>query len=237
MDEVLTGRFKPTEVKYVNACRLYLGVTFLSDIANAEGTEIRPEIVNGIRPIIDTFKGLNSYQANPHKIAWACWRRALRLHTLDSTYSFVTDLGRWNVTGEETFRQWRYYKCNLTSIVYFRKGNEYECYSPVGPNTYEFNGKTSTAVPKSSVPVDLDIAGDAILLQPHSSITPKLQLTPPGSFELFVVTLDKWEQELLQDVRFQHDVYHFVQMLIQHNTVYTTSDGGNRSNTSRLDTK
>jgi hypothetical protein len=225
MDEVVTGKFKTTEIKYVNACRLYLGVTFLSDISNAEGTEIRSEIINGIRPTIDTFKGLNSYQANPHKIAWACWRRALRLHTLESTYSFVTNLGRWNVTGEATFRKWRYYKCNLSSTVYFRKGNEYECYSSVGQNTYEFNGRIITDVPKGSVPVDLDLAGDTIILQPHSTITPKLHPSPPSSFELFVATLEPWEQELLQDVTFQYDVYHFVQMLITNNIVHTTSDG------------
>ena len=103
MDEVVIGKFTPTEVKYVNACRLYLGVTFLSDTSNAAGTEIRAEIVQGKRPLFDTFKGLNSYQANPSEKAWSCWRRALRLYTMESTHSFTTNLGRWNITGDATY--------------------------------------------------------------------------------------------------------------------------------------
>ena len=73
--------------------------------------------------------------------------------------------------------------------------------------------------------MDLDIAGDTILLQPHSMKTPQIHTSPPSSFELFVATLDQWEQELIQDVRFQHDIYHFVQMLRDNNIVHTTSDG------------
>jgi hypothetical protein len=51
-------------------------------------------------------------------------------------------------------------------------------------------------------------------------ITPQLHPSPPSSFGLFVATLEPWEQELIQDVTFQYDVYHFVQMLIKI-TLYT----------------
>ena len=44
MDIATNGTFKPRAIWLVNACRLFLGVTLLSDIVNAAGISIRTEI-------------------------------------------------------------------------------------------------------------------------------------------------------------------------------------------------
>ena len=46
-------RIQTNRKELINACRLYLDVTLLSDIVNAEGGQIRNEILAGTRPVID----------------------------------------------------------------------------------------------------------------------------------------------------------------------------------------
>ena len=48
MEMVLANpKWKPIEIKRINWCRLYLNVTTLSDITNAQGHKIDPGIYNG----------------------------------------------------------------------------------------------------------------------------------------------------------------------------------------------
>jgi len=118
--------FSPTQMLLLNACRLYLGVTFLSDITNAQGTEIRIEILQGKVPKFDSHRGLIPYQNVPSQKAWRLWRRLIHTFTLDKTSFLTTDLGRWFVTGDNTFRKWRYYE--YETAVYIRKENKFEQY-------------------------------------------------------------------------------------------------------------
>ena len=54
MDTVLQIFTKQTEVQTLNACRLYLQVTLLSDITMTDGKTIRPSVTNGLQPLSST---------------------------------------------------------------------------------------------------------------------------------------------------------------------------------------
>ena len=121
------------------------------------------------------------------------------------------------------FRQWRYYKSDRAATVFFRKGTQYECYS-VNNSKCHFTGHTVLTLPHDAVPVDLDLSSSDIILHKYCRATQHRRPEPPNSFLMYIGSLEKWEQELIQDVQFQRDVFHFVDMLQQHHT-HTTSDG------------
>ena len=75
-------------------------------------------------------------------------------------------LGKWLVTGEDTHRNWKYYLDAGTEIVYMRKDQEYECLECINSH-YVYNGKRTSVLPPSSIPVDLDLSGSKISLLPY----------------------------------------------------------------------
>jgi len=135
----------------------------------------------------------------------------------------TTDLGRWFETGDSTYRQWRYYHHNNT--VFIRKDNIFECYDSVDQHTFTFNGTTTSTLPPKSIPVDLDLNTESILLQPYRKIYPTLTPLSPSSFSEFVNTLQPWESEIIQETRFPTNIYEFVDQIQNATTVLFTSDG------------
>jgi hypothetical protein len=92
MDHVTTDKFKPTESKLINACRLYKGITLLSDAVTADGQDIRNDILFPGKPL-NTPKGLMPYQDDPSPKAWSLWRRLLHQFTIGNTTVLQHNLG------------------------------------------------------------------------------------------------------------------------------------------------
>jgi hypothetical protein len=217
--------FKSIEQKYVNACRLFLGVSLLSDITKADGTEIRKEIFHGGVSTVETYKGHIAYQTRPGEEAWSLWRRMLTHLTIGNTPVLRKSLGRWYKTGETTRRQWRYYHNPATNQIFIHKDNEYEILENKKGNIYEFKGATIRMVPPNAVPADLDLAGPTIKLLPFRRKYPVLSIPNPPSFNAYISTLPKWEQACLENVTFVEDVFEFVNQIKQANEIHCTSDG------------
>jgi hypothetical protein len=81
MDRVFkSGRFKPRKACMINYCRLFLGVTTISDLASADGQEIdRTMFLGNPSLFAGQTKWMKAKQAKPYAASWVIWRRALRL--------------------------------------------------------------------------------------------------------------------------------------------------------------
>ena len=77
MDMVLADpKWKPIEIKRINWCRLYLNVTTLSDITNAQGHQLDPGIYYGNLESIQAqcmWQCVN--QKKPDGSSWKVWRK------------------------------------------------------------------------------------------------------------------------------------------------------------------
>jgi hypothetical protein len=105
MDAAQDFCIKDTSFMTLNACRLYLGVTLLSDITTPSGTTLQEGIMDGIKPIIHVHKGLMPYQERPGETSWKQWRNFLKTF-LSEDQTLAEPLRRWYNTGENTHRQW-----------------------------------------------------------------------------------------------------------------------------------
>ena len=127
-----SGKFKPSQLRILNYCRLYLNVTVLSDICDATGTCISRNKFSGTS---DTESSLtDSYpretparQDNPNRASWAVWRKALlTLTSSPTTLALEKPLGKWLHRHHQLKRQWGAYFCPIERILYI----------------YDFNTKT-----------------------------------------------------------------------------------------------
>ena len=76
---VESTQFTPTELVLLNACRIYLGVTLLSDISTPDGTKLSLFAINHCHDDFSTHRGLIPYQDRPGSRAWNQWNKFLDL--------------------------------------------------------------------------------------------------------------------------------------------------------------
>ena len=73
-------RFSKTQLRKINACRLYLKVTLLSDITTPSSHTIEKHYYQGRKDLRTNWPTIQYPRQNcPNGIAWQQWRRALRL--------------------------------------------------------------------------------------------------------------------------------------------------------------
>jgi hypothetical protein len=156
MDHAANTSFSSTEIEIINACRLYKGVTLLSDTATSDGKEIRTDIINSGKPLLSP-KNIMPYQQDPSMKSWALWKRFLRQFVLGDTTCLQHDLGRWYETGEATHLQWQSYYCYETDLVYMKKDKSYEIYSR-SDEVFDYTTQTTTSLPPLAVPADLSLS-------------------------------------------------------------------------------
>eukprot|EP00957_Ditylum_brightwellii_P058930 4469245-Ditylum_brightwellii.AAC.1 len=69
-----SNAFKPHKIKHINYCRLYLGVTTLSDITLADDKTVDPHMKSGnISLLSSSAKQLLTKQGCPNQKSWKTW--------------------------------------------------------------------------------------------------------------------------------------------------------------------
>jgi hypothetical protein len=101
------GKCTALEMQRLNACRMYLRVSRLSEIATALGTKIRADVLKGDDDEIHLSDARWPRQAKPLKADWTFWSKMLRaVFSRDGKSPFFpTHLGKWNA--ELAPREWK----------------------------------------------------------------------------------------------------------------------------------
>jgi hypothetical protein len=113
MDYFISQKFNAVQLGSLNRCRLYLQVITLSDIVDAAGLHIIPDILIGI-PLSDcrsTLKWPN--QQRPPQKDWTLWMAAL--HSLQPKNRLLQPLGSWLV--HHTHQIWSWFCDNESRLL------------------------------------------------------------------------------------------------------------------------
>lgn len=106
----------PSDAILINACRLFLQVTSIGEIAHTNGEQLLPEAFyatldkttgNPTLWNISKSKVRWPQQTKPGKEAWCKWRAHLRRFTQSGNLKLRQKLGKWSTTCQ-MHRQWRY---------------------------------------------------------------------------------------------------------------------------------
>ena len=211
MDIVLqSNKFQPQQIRFVNYCRLYLRVLTLSDISNANGTQLLDGIYRGHASSIKTNTSWNHvHQQRPGPRAWDQWRRACKLLCSDNQQHLDTPLGGWITPIHNLTTQWEYWHCTSQNLLYRHLPDGTYCsYSRM---RYDFDSDENTAgvnLPPTAVPVDVHVPAPGLLrMQPHHNhwALPGPAPAPPQPLLEYIASLPEWERQLLQHLSLQVD--------------------------------
>eukprot|EP00978_Attheya_sp_CCMP212_P014792 scaffold37878_cov107-Attheya_sp.AAC.2 len=103
--------FTTSELEMINACRLYLQVSRISDIATPDGRRILHKMLHGeymIEEIHDFRKTTYDWpiQAKPNAHAWTKWHLALTKIACNHVGLLTTPLGPWHDQIEQSWKYW-----------------------------------------------------------------------------------------------------------------------------------
>ena len=109
MEDILDTTTSPTKIKRLNACRLYLRITFYFEISNIQDTVIIIGSLTG-----DKTKLVNSNiewpnQSKPYKSTW--YRMLTRLYCTQSNSNILRPskrLGKWSTKNLQSTQQHKY---------------------------------------------------------------------------------------------------------------------------------
>jgi hypothetical protein len=165
MDYFLSpSKYTPSQLKHLNACRLYLGVTLLSDITIPVGSTLDSWCYNRQQPIHSTYTGLMPYQAYPSPSIWLLWKRALKSLVIPGTLMLRQPLGRWLVSGQQLLRRWRYSYSPNTRELFIFKFSCYKIYEQSRKRDFHYAHRTTQQLPMDSIPVMANLSTSRIII-------------------------------------------------------------------------
>ena len=203
MDLVLESMtLTPMELQMLNACRMYLGVTLLSDIVTPDGKKLSLFTTEYRHDNFSTHHGLIPYQTKPSSRAWNQWHKLLELlRQPSSPFLLATPLGRWLVPGHETYRHWKYLVDCPSCTLYVSEQEGYRHYWYQHP-LFLPTSQMSPKPPPTAVPAHVIQNGPGFFLSPCRP--QQLPPTPssPNSFLEYTASLARWDQQLLSQLDF-----------------------------------
>ncbi len=227
MDLVLeSGRFKTREIRMLNYCRLFLGVTTISDVATADGKEIdRTMFLGNPSLLASRNKWMKAEQAKPYATAWVLWRRALRLWS-DWRGRLHQPLGRWLLPGPSLGRTWSSYVTKTSKTLILVKEGVYESYSPKRHRIYPVTPDgTITSLPLDAYPVSIKFSPRSIKVHRSPGLFPIFAASQPRTFEEYLDTLAPWDRLLFDHLDLSIDPYVIIETLASTTAIYSASDG------------
>jgi hypothetical protein len=235
MAKILTsGQFKPRELEIINACRLYLRVTRVSDITTPDGSRILTKILTGsltpaeieeVRPTKIEWP----HQEKPDKTAWKIWTKALQTTICRENGQLFQALGKWH---SKIDYDWKFYLTSTDNYLYSRQEGSWCRHNPMRLGLVMKFHKTFTpsSPPQSPYPVQPTLHHNNIVCHnAYSSRIPPPGVKPnPKTFlEYLAMHMEPWEHHLLSDiVEYTESNFTLVDHVQFGDELYIGTDGG-----------
>ena len=119
MDTITQKINSKITLQRINACRLFLQITLLSEITSANGKFIKHNILNGKRNSNASTK-IWPRQKSPDKATWKMWRSLLKRTycSYDNTISRHSQLGQWKCQSNQLARKYRFLYSPVLHEIY-----------------------------------------------------------------------------------------------------------------------
>eukprot|EP00957_Ditylum_brightwellii_P129724 9895915-Ditylum_brightwellii.AAC.1 len=135
--------FKLHQIKCINYCRLYLGVTALSDIALADGKTVDPHMRSGnISQLSSSANQLSTKQGHPNWKSWNTWGKCLKLFANGDQLKVL--LRQWFVLITDLQRNWPLYLDYTEDTLYVWPADRFCQYSPSAQDSHVFTSSSDT---------------------------------------------------------------------------------------------
>ena len=217
MDDAIVSSWKVGEIKRINACRLFLGVTLVSDIASIDGTTIDLNYRSNIPSI--SHKGQLPYQACPSTTTWCLWNRFLNKLITDNI--LTVPLGQWIVSGPDLHRKWPMLYSVDSGLIYDRINTTYNILQ-ITNGVLLHTGDVSN-LPSLAIPCELNET--TMTIHTSGRYTQNTIYTVPSVFQVYLQDQPPWESELLRNLKIHCDVFQLAQSFSESVEILGATDG------------
>jgi len=222
------GLFTQKDLEVLNYCRLYLHVTTVSELFQADGETMNPELFHCRRePWFNphTYVTLQARPTDYH--VRTKWQRLCRQWTtLEGKLAASMTLGKWKCSGEKLRRRRESYITSTEPkrIYRWHQGSYWE-YRPTAqhPQLFLPFQTTSWEPTQTCTPIHIlpQTGGNVIIPR-----IPRMQRgiprnIPPTTFTEYIRTLPIWEQQLILGICLRYSPYEIIHRL---NTVDKSKD-------------
>ena len=235
---IQSGEFSPRELKAINYCRLYLHLTTISEMVDADGQSMLQHVFECHRPdwfdpsTVTVLQSQPSYHQRHYQ-----WKRLCRMMcTEDLRLIESLHVGRWRCPASKLrLRREAYIQTHPSKQIYVWKNGSYWTAIPHSSHhqQYMLQEAVEWTPTEFSTPVTVRQHHSprrcTIQIEPASYYTPPAQLSTPRDFDDYRLQLEPWEQELLQSIQWCKAPYEIIHLLYTDMTVATllvVSDGG-----------
>lgn len=235
--DIFAHNYKAKVLLRLNACRLWLQATCLSDIATADGRRLRPDALSGHRPAIP-IRSHQSWprQERPSDRVWTEWSKALRrCFSIDGTsprlrnplLEWITvDTGKWPNLYD-----------HATSTLYRRQPDgTFQQFSGLPSRTRTLSPRCSLygtrclrEIPATSIPADVNYhpTGLQITCTQGDTPQPRDQASDLSSFAAYIAQQPRMIQRLLFRCATDPAAIHPLVSAIEYGaSILGASDGG-----------
>lgn len=241
-DEFLMDAFRTRgdcsslDLQRLNACRMYLRVARISDIASADGKSMRPDALAGKQ--LTFFVSASSWprQGRPPKPWWNLWRHKLRAaFSRDGSSPIMrTQLGSWNEAVDTS--EWSIMATTSPgpeTILVKRPDGQYDSFGTVdgrGQRVHAYPTQTITVVPKGSIPVSLGKPQKNKQRRVYRRGAEQKQETQPAYAATFVEYIDQQDPHVRALMthcdKSEEATARVVGLLYSANSLHSGTDGG-----------
>jgi hypothetical protein len=225
MDEVMKQTdFKMAQIEGINACRRFLQCMTAADLSNDAGTHVLPKFLTG-NVYIDSceFAGEQFNQPQPGPEAWRFWRKFWRRYTTGPDHRLRIPLRSWIIEAAKCRRRPHWVYDPTSSYLYerYHRGYYRQLYSEDG--RYQVVPSVLECHVPPGYPVRVMEMGGRILILRNFQIP--IQFHETGdNWSTYVLSLDEWERNLLDNVTLQATPVEAMHLL-NDGVVFAASDG------------
>ena len=226
---IQSGKFKPTKLRRLNYCRLYLKVLLVSDVSNANGTALDFNLLLGSQPAITTTYMVN--QKRPNSTSWSQWRRLMYI-LADGTkhHRLRQPMGKWLVPADKLRKKWSHLYDFTSEKLLFLTPLGYTQHSKlrVDYDKEPDHDTINPMIPPQAVPVETTERPYTWSIvngwKPHSAVYASLDNTAT-TVRAIVPTLNTWEKLLLQNLEVSDPTEETIWHALTTTTCYIATDG------------
>ena len=114
-NEKVLSVFTEKQRRRINSVRMYLGVTWLSEICTIDGTSLVEGIGDDVVELLHENTLTKPAQNKPNTRSWALWDRLLKTFTIPNESTLKESLGDWH-QNHSRYRRWNTYQENSNTV-------------------------------------------------------------------------------------------------------------------------
>lgn len=232
------GLFTQDDIVILNYCRLFLHLTTVSEMLDADGRSIIPCLFHCRR---EPWFNPNTYvtlqhRPSSHHIRYKWQKLCRQWFDSQGQLAISINLGHWTVSGEQLRRQRETYTIPRDpSVVFHWKYGRYHEYrqSDQHPRRYHLVGPTEWLPTARCLPTKAyEHAINMLVLEPPIRQShPRTRNEHHVTFTDYVSTQPLWVQHLIDGVHFYlgpYEIFHHIQHQDSNTSIYLVSDGSQR---------